>query len=141
MKSYLICADEVPARYAYFPVGIWPIGAASGKVRAAIEDANADVFVSAVTFWEIAIKLHARRLNVGGMTATDLISAARKMDFRIIDLEAGEAAAHQHLTEDTHFDPFDRMLIWQAISRKMILVSGDKQFERFNSDGLKLLWK
>ncbi|MEO7539953.1 MAG: toxin-antitoxin system, toxin component, PIN family protein [Pyrinomonadaceae bacterium] len=42
--------------------------------------------------------------------------------------------------EDVHFDPFDRMLIWQAIARKMTLVSGDAQFKRFVPDGLKLLW-
>ena len=110
------------------------------KVRSAIGDGNADVFVSAVTFWEIAIKLRAKRLDVGGKTATELIAAARKMEFQIIDLHADEAASHGSLTEGTHFDPFDRMLIWQAISRKMVLVSGDKDFHRFAADGLKLLW-
>ncbi len=45
------------------------------------------------------------------------------------------------LTEDTHFDPFDRMVIWQAITRKLTLVSGDREFERFGKDGLKLIWK
>jgi PIN domain nuclease of toxin-antitoxin system len=63
------------------------------------------------------------------------------MDFQLIALESEEAASHQRLIEATHFDPFDRMLIWQAISRKMILVSGDAEFKRFKPDGLKLLWK
>ena len=110
------------------------------KVRLAIGDTSADVFVSAVTFWEIAIKLRARRLDVGGKTATDLISDALKMDFQIINLHAKEAASHVDLIEDTHFDPFDRMLIWQAIQRNMTLVSRDPEFKRFIPDGLKLLW-
>jgi PIN domain nuclease of toxin-antitoxin system len=33
------------------------------------------------------------------------------------------------------------MLIWQAISQKMTLISSDREFERFKADGLKLLWK
>ena len=111
-----------------------------GAVRTTIENTDSEVFVSAVTFWEMAIKLRAKRLDVGGKSATDLLMEARNMGFFILDLEAEEAASHQDLTEDTHFDPFDRMLIWQAISRKMILVSGDKEFKRFTKDGLKLLW-
>lgn len=52
-----------------------------------------------------------------------------------------EAATYGNLTEETHNDPFDRMLIWQAISRKLVLVSGDSEFKRFKKDGLRLLWK
>jgi PIN domain nuclease of toxin-antitoxin system len=123
---------------------LWAYGRSSRlpeRVRSAIEDINAEVCVSSITFWEIAIKLRAKRLSVGGKTATDLISEARRMDFRLIPLEPEEAASQQGLIEDTHFDPFDRMLIWQAIQRNLILVSGDRQFEQFRSDGLKLLWK
>ena len=106
-----------------------------------IENTSTEVFVSAVTFGEIGIKLRSQRLNVGGKTATDLIDEAQNMGFFIIHLGAEEAASQQNLSEDTHFDPFDRMLIWQAISRKLTLISGDREFERFKADGLKLLWK
>ena len=34
-----------------------------------------------------------------------------------------------------------RMLIWQAISRNITLISGDAEFKRFEKHGLKLLWK
>jgi PIN domain nuclease of toxin-antitoxin system len=111
------------------------------SVRLTIQDSENEVFVSAVTFWEIAIKLRAKRLHVGGKTALDLIDEASKMNFRLISLESEEAASHQHLTEDTHFDPFDRMLIWQAIGRKLVLISSDPAFDRFKQDGLKLIWK
>lgn len=111
------------------------------QVRTVIENTSTEVFVSAVTFWEIGIKLRSKRLSVGGKTATDLIDEAQNMGFFIIHLGADEAASQQNISEDTHFDPFDRMLIWQAISRKMTLVSGDDEFERFKGDGLRLLWK
>jgi PIN domain nuclease of toxin-antitoxin system len=111
------------------------------QVRTVIENPSTEVFVSAVTFWEIGIKLRAKRLNVGGKTAVDLIDEAQNMGFFIVHLGAEEAASQQNLTEDTHFDPFDRMLIWQAIQRDMILISKDPEFAKFKSDGLNLLWK
>ncbi len=111
------------------------------RVKALVEDASIDVYISAVSFWEISIKLRSKRLDVGGKTATNLIDEAKKMGFLIIHLGAEEAASQQNLTEDTHFDPFDRMLIWQAIQREMVLVSKDPKFEKFKTDGLRLLWK
>ena len=110
-------------------------------VKATIENTDAEVFVSAVTFWELAIKLRAKRLNVGGKSATDLLTESQKMGFLIIRLGAAEAASHQELAEDTHFDPVDRMLIWQAIQRDLTLISGDTEVVRFRADGLKLIWK
>lgn len=110
------------------------------KVKAVVEDASVEVFISAVTFWEISIKLRAKRLAVGGKTATELINEAKNMGFLILNLGAEEAASQQNLTGDTHFDPFDRMLIWQAIQRDMILVSNDPEFRKFEADGLRLLW-
>ncbi len=110
------------------------------QVRAVVEDASVEVYISAITFWEISIKLRAKRLDVGGKTATELIEEAKNMGFLISYLGAEEAASQQNLTEDTHFDPFDRMLIWQAIQRDLVLISGDSEFKKFKADGLRLLW-
>ena len=104
------------------------------------EDPDNEVFVSAVSLWEIAIKTRKRKLDLGGILNEDLIDLAERMGIRTIELSPEEAATYGDLMEDTHFDPFDRMLIWQAICRKMILVSGDPEFQRFIPDGLKLLW-
>lgn len=110
------------------------------KVRTVIEDSSSNVFVSAVSFWEISIKMKAGRLDVSGLSATDLLKEARRMDFSIIPIEADEAASQHTMLENTHFDPFDRLLIWQAISRKLVLVSNDAAFNLFAPDGLELLW-
>jgi len=40
----------------------------------------------------------------------------------------------------SHADPFDRLIIWQAISNNMILISKDKHFKEYNTFGLKTLW-
>lgn len=111
------------------------------KVRSVIEDTSTEIFVSAISFWEIAIKIRAKRLSVGGKSATQLLEEAQNMGFFILHLGAEEAASSQDLSEDTHFDPFDRMLIWQAIQRDLTLVSRDPEFAKFKKDGLKLFWK
>lgn len=122
---------------------IWTLSAPEkipAKVRKVIEDPENEVFVSSVSFWEIAIKVRSKRLAPVGRPTSSTVEAAESMGFLVIPLTPAEAETHGDLTEDTHFDPFDRMLIWQAISRQLILVSGDVQFKRFIPDGLKLLW-
>ena len=111
------------------------------QVAKIIDDPAHEIFLSAVSIWETAIKLRSGRLDLQGRTAMELLDEAGEMRVQLIKLDPYEAATSGNLIEDTHYDPFDRMLIWQAISRKMVLVSGDEQFQRFASDGLKLLWK
>lgn len=111
------------------------------KVYQVIKNPNNDVFVSAVTFWEIAIKSRIKKLDLGGLSAEDLISLAEQMDFQLIALTPEEAVSYANLNEDTHFDPFDRMLIWQCIRRHFTMVSKDSAFEKFQDFGLKILWK
>ncbi len=122
---------------------IWALTATQripAKTRAALQDLDNDFFVSAVTFWEMAIKIRSGRLEPIG-NWDDPILHVEAVGFQTIPLLPEEAATSRNLTEDTHFDPFDRMLIWQAISRKMVLISSDSSFKRFQKDGLRLLWK
>lgn len=123
---------------------IWKIadtGKIPAKVLAATENPDNEVFLSSVSLWEIAIKTRRKKLDLGGVNNEELIGLAEKMGIQTLSLMPQEAVTYGNLTEDTHFDPFDRMLIWQAISRKMVLVSGDSEFSRFKKDGLRMLWK
>jgi len=110
-------------------------------VAATVTDLNNDVFVGSVTFWEIAIKVRAGKLDIGKNKPGDLPSRAVDMGFILMGLSPEEAATMGQLAEDTHLDPFDRMLIWQAIQRDLTLISRDPKFAKFKKDGLKLLWK
>lgn len=109
--------------------------------RNAIEDPRSEIFVSSVSLWEISIKSRLEKLSLVNLSTDDVIPSVIGMGFVPIALTPDEAITQGSLKESTHFDPFDRMLIWQAISRKMTLVSGDPEFARFIPDGLKLLWK
>ena len=111
------------------------------RVISVIEKRENEIFVSSVSFWEIALKVRISKLDQIGNDDRDLVTIAENTGFQPIPLDPVEASTSFKLAEDTHFDPFDRMLIWQAISRKLTLLSGDREFERFKADGLKLLWK
>ncbi len=113
----------------------------SAAARAVVADQDNEVFVSAITFWEIAIKIRIGKLQPVGAHPADMVKLARTLGFSPVPLSPEEAASYGSLTEATHNDPFDRMLAWQAICRELVLVSRDPEFERFKPNGLKLLWK
>ena len=112
----------------------------SKKATATIQNSENELYISAVSFWEIAIKIRLGRLEPIGKNTQSLIKIAELTGIRPIPLEPDEAESSHELSENTHFDPFDRMLVWQAISRKLTLISADSTLRRFKPDGLKLLW-
>ena len=110
------------------------------KTIKALKNPHNEVFVSAISFWEISIKTRIKKLDLGGLPIKDLIGLAERMDFKLIELSPMEASSYGELAESTHNDPFDRMLIWQAIKRDMCMVSKDREFKKFKAYGLRLLW-
>jgi PIN domain nuclease of toxin-antitoxin system len=111
------------------------------STRAIICDADNEIHVSSVSFWEISIKTRLKKLDLGAVGAEDLIGLSEEMGFQRISLTPEEAVTYGRLEEASHFDPFDRMLIWQALSRKMTVISKDAAFSKFVPHGLKLLWR
>ncbi len=110
------------------------------KIAQIIINPENGVFVSAVTFWEIAIKSRIGKLDLDGLMPENLPAIAEEMELQLIGLTPEEAITYSNLKENRHKDPFDRMLIWQAIRRDMIMISKDQQFQNFTEYGLKLIW-
>jgi PIN domain nuclease of toxin-antitoxin system len=89
----------------------------------------AEVFFSAASVWEIAIKK-----SLGKLTApSDLASVLPRAGFRALDITAIHAEAVGSLPPH-HADPFDRLLIAQARIEKMTLLTVDGQFSRYDVD-------
>lgn len=112
----------------------------SSKTIEIIKDPKHEIFVSAVSFWEISIKTRLKKLNLDTIEPEQLLTLAERMDFQVISITPEEAITYHKLKENTHNDPFDRMLIWQSISRNMTLISKDEAFSKFVPFGLKLIW-
>lgn len=97
-----------------------------GQVREHIADGRNEIYVSAASSWEIAIK---RR--TGKLVAPDDIDGIVEQERFLklpISLYHGEAAGQ---LQDYHKDPFDRMLIAQAQAEGLTLVSADKKLSLY----------
>src|ERR1700753_1148433 len=89
----------------------------SRKVIETLENADNTIFVSAISFWEIALKFSVGKLELQKILPNEFPTAAMEMGFELISLSPAESASHYELIITSHKDPFDRMLIWQAIQR------------------------
>jgi PIN domain nuclease of toxin-antitoxin system len=113
----------------------------SALVRQTIENTDNTILVSAISFWEITLKFSIKKLDISGFLPEDLPELSIKSGFDLIPLLPAESASYHHLPAyGQHKDPFDRMLIWQAIQQDLILISKDENMNPYKSAGLKLLW-
>lgn len=92
----------------------------SGRTRAALEDTANEVFVSAVSGWEIAVKRTLGKLEA----PDDLEAGIVRHGFLLLNLTFAHAA-HAAALPPHHGDPFDRMLVAQAQIERLILVTSD----------------
>jgi PIN domain nuclease of toxin-antitoxin system len=96
----------------------------SDAARDACVDPANDVFLSAISAWEIAIKYRLGRLPLPEPPQTYVPSRRRLMRLERLDFDE-LAAAHTHLLPDNHRDPFDRALVAQAIVNGLTIVTPD----------------
>ena len=104
----------------------------SKKQIAAMEDPTNKVYVSSISITEIAIKSSLGKLEL----SFDPIDAAERSGFEMLDFSAKDALLLKDLPFH-HRDPFDRMLITQAISRKLIFVTQDSLMDPYDCRTLR----
>jgi PIN domain nuclease of toxin-antitoxin system len=108
----------------------------TGIAKKLIEDPANHKFVSLATCWEIAIKVGLKKLDLGESAATFLPRELAANRFDLLQIELRHATFVEALPLH-HKDPFDRLLIAQAIIEVMPIVSVDIVF---NSYGVSRLW-
>jgi PIN domain nuclease of toxin-antitoxin system len=80
------------------------------------------------------------KLELKGVRPEELPDFATQMGLQVIDISPVEAASFYKLPRVLHKDPFDRLIIWQSIQRKMTLVSKDEAFGVYREFGLNTYW-
>jgi PIN domain nuclease of toxin-antitoxin system len=112
---------------------LWALSAPkhlSKKARSEIENPANDVMFSAASIWEIAIKWALKRsdfrVTPGEISAAAIESGLRELPVR------STAAAHVAALPAHHRDPFDRLLIAQAVTEPAILYTTDPQLEIYS---------
>ncbi len=116
----------------------WSIEDPQLSLRAsnAIRDESNEVYVSAATAWEIATKHRVGRLPEANALVFDIKGYMASQNFLELPVTISDALRAGSLP-GPHLDPFDRMLIAQAISEDLVLISNETLFDRY---GVRRLW-
>jgi PIN domain nuclease of toxin-antitoxin system len=104
----------------------------STSAAAAIEDPTNDILLSAVVAWEIAIKRGVGKLRVANNYVDVMLAAGSR--------ELPVAIAHARRVEKLpphHSDPFDRLLVAQAMDENAAIVTNDERIRRYD---VSVLW-
>jgi len=108
----------------------------SASARQAIADEDNDVLISAASAWEIATKYRARRLPDAKGLAEDIAGHIADENFEGLPITVADAALAGALQGSLR-DPFDRILIAQALARNLVLISIETLFDQY---GVRRLW-
>ncbi len=116
----------------------WLMGdsALSAAAHAGIEAPRSVVFVSASSAWEIATKHRIGKLRIASAIAADLEGAIAAQNFLSLPVTVRHGQMAGALPGPIR-DPFDRMLIAQAMAENLLLVSNETIFDRY---GVARLW-
>ena len=96
------------------------------EARAGISDPSTSVYVSAATVWEVSIKQTLGKLEA----PSDLLRQIELNRFESLSIAVSHAYTAGALPRH-HDDPFDRMLVAQAMNEGLVLLTGDPRMSRY----------
>lgn len=108
----------------------------SEKAKSVIEDAESEVYLSIASIWEMAIKVSLGKLEIQDPFGDFIQKQIQLNQFTVLNITPSHAAVVASLPFH-HRDPFDRMLIAQAKSLQIPLISRDEVFDTY---GIGRLW-
>jgi PIN domain nuclease of toxin-antitoxin system len=101
-----------------------------GTARSLIEEPTNDLFLSAASIWEMAIKIGLGKLKIGEPFEKLIPEQLRLNAIDILNIEIEHTSALIALPFH-HRDPFDRLLIAQSLVEKLPLISIDSAFDPY----------
>lgn len=107
-----------------------------GAAKQLIADADQRL-VSAASIWELAIKQRLGKLSLGSDVHTWSRRVVRELALDHLPVTAEHAAAVEHLP-DVHRDPFDRLLVAQAVASGAVLLTADERLLEYG-DAVRLV--
>lgn len=104
-----------------------------------IQDKKNEIIFSSISFLEISIKYSLQKLDLINAEPDKLPELVLKNGYSIEEPNVILFASLYKLPNLEHRDPFDRLLIWEAINRNYYFLSRDSQISEYQNYGLKLL--
>lgn len=115
---------------------LWEPERIARKAREVMADLSQQIFLSAVTSWEIAIKVGVSKLTLPEPSSSYVPRRMADQGLRPLPISHQHALAVAALPLH-HRDPFDRLLIAQASIEGMTVITADRVFEQYS---VPLLW-
>lgn len=103
----------------------------SRRARRLIGDGGNEIFFSAASAWEIAIKSAIRRVTLPEDPERYVMEQLEQNAFQILPVQLRHALRVAALP-DLHRDPFDRLLVAQALSEELAILSGDRRLASYS---------
>ncbi len=102
----------------------------SDRAQEILSDDSHQLYLSVASLWEVTIKLNIGKLTIPH-TIEELYNLLDLFNVELINIS--QLDLEQYLILPLHHrDPFDRILIAQAIERSLILISADRSFEAYS---------
>jgi PIN domain nuclease of toxin-antitoxin system len=98
----------------------------SPAARSVISDNTNHLYFSVVSIWEITVKLNIGKLQISH-TIAEIYTLLEQINVEVLTITQSDLEQYLPLPLH-HRDPFDRILIAQAIDRSLVLVSADRSF-------------
>jgi PIN domain nuclease of toxin-antitoxin system len=106
------------------------------SVRNVMEDDQYNLFISIASLWEIVIKSSLGKLPIQ-KNIPDMINDVTRCGFTILQI-VPQHLITLHRLEYIHRDPFDRLIISQAITENVQVVSSDELFSKYHINLVKV---
>lgn len=106
------------------------------KTKQIIENKDNDIYVSIASYWEIGIKKSIGRLDLNSDLET-VFKIIEETGFETLPITTNQILKNSGL-KFHHQDPFDRIIIAQAMMEEMAIITKDSQFKNYN---IPTIWK
>jgi PIN domain nuclease of toxin-antitoxin system len=119
---------------------LWAIGGSTrlgAGCRRAILDPGNELLLSVASVWEMAIKVGLGKLRLGAPIPRLIDGARATLGIAILPIDLAHVMRVQDLPFH-HRDPFDRLLVSQALAEGLGVLSADRVFDRY---GVKRIWR
>lgn len=102
----------------------------SKKAKSIYLDDKNEIFTSTASIWEMAIKISLKKLEIPGTLSEFVTEHIRGNKIDILSIELKHLYQLENLSY-FHRDPFDRLIIAQAIAENIPILGSDKAFDEY----------
>ncbi len=105
------------------------------KAKKSIEDPKNRKFVSIASIWEVAIKINLKKLVFDGNTS-EIAELIDQNGFQLLPIIIEHTVVYESL-KLIHRDPFDRIIVAQALAENLTIITIDENIRKYN---IKTIW-